>query len=211
MPYIVISGTTILVFNIVPIVFLCVYPSKAFQNLLGKPRFGKVALAIHPFADAFQGCYKSGTDGKRDYRYFAGLYLMLRFITCFLYMVGSKLVIWLSTSFLFLIAALLFANMRPYRNDIFNTIDSLWFALGMIFTMCQALIVARGVGVTLHYQIILQVLLGIPLVYIICYMVYSQVATLVSRRARRLHVSVSPTTAVSRQVGLPYRLLEENI
>ena len=26
---------------------------------------------MHTFADAFQGCYKNGTNGSRDFRYFA--------------------------------------------------------------------------------------------------------------------------------------------
>ena len=30
--------------------------------------------------DAFQGCYKNGTDGTRDYRYFAGLYHLLPYL-----------------------------------------------------------------------------------------------------------------------------------
>ena len=207
MPYVVLSLTVVMVFNVIPIVFLCIYPSKAFQKLLGKPCLNKIALVLRPFADAFQGCYKSGTDGKRDYRYFAGIYFFLRFVTCVALLVGGEVGVWFWPSLVFLITALLFANVRPYRKDIFNTIDSLWFTVGMICTLLQALIAARGFEKTLHYQIITQVLLAIPLVYIVCFVLYSQVAVFVSRRAqRRQRECVTPITA-----GLPYRLLEETI
>ena len=206
-PYVVLGSTVIMVFNVIPIVFLCIYPSKAFQKLLGKPCSNKIALVLRPFADAFQGCYKSGMDGKRDYRYFAGFYLFLRFVICFAHLVGGEVVVWLLPSLVFLITALLFANVRPYRKDIFNTIDSLWFTIGMMWTLCQAFIAARGVEKTLHYQMILQVLLSIPLVYVVCHVLCFHVAVFVTRRAqRRQRECATPITA-----GLPYRLLEETI
>ena len=58
------------------ILFL-LYPMKSFQRCLGYcPRIRWQFL--HTFADAFQGCYKNGTNGTRDYRYFAGLFLLFR-------------------------------------------------------------------------------------------------------------------------------------
>ena len=38
------------------------------------------AVPLHAFMDAFQGCYKDGTNGTRDCRYFAGLQLVLRLL-----------------------------------------------------------------------------------------------------------------------------------
>ena len=37
-------------------------------------------LAHINFADAFHGCYKNRTNGTRDYRWFAGLHLLMRFV-----------------------------------------------------------------------------------------------------------------------------------
>ena len=51
---------------------------KAFQRCLRC--CGRRWLALHAFADVFQGCYKNGTNGTRDCLYFAGLYLVLRIV-----------------------------------------------------------------------------------------------------------------------------------
>ena len=55
-----------LVFCILPFTILFLYPFKCFQKCLNC--CGLRCLTLHAFADAFQGCYKDGTDGSRDYR-----------------------------------------------------------------------------------------------------------------------------------------------
>jgi len=41
--------------------------------------------ALHIFIDSFQGCYKDGTNGTRDCRYFAGVYLTTRLLLCIVF------------------------------------------------------------------------------------------------------------------------------
>ena len=67
------------VFAILPTLLMLLYPTRTFQKCLNC--CGLRCLPLHIFMDAFQGCYKNGTDGTRDYRYFAGLYLLFRFLT----------------------------------------------------------------------------------------------------------------------------------
>ena len=59
------------------LLLLLLYPMKLFQKCLGYCTRIRWQF-LHTFADAFQGCYKNGTNGTRDYRYFAGLYLLFR-------------------------------------------------------------------------------------------------------------------------------------
>ena len=54
-------------------ILLFVYPFYWFQQLL---RFN--FLTLHIFMDVFQGSYKDGTNGTRDYRYFSALFLFLQ-------------------------------------------------------------------------------------------------------------------------------------
>ena len=120
LPFVLLAICVLLVFVLFPLILLLLYPMKSFQKCLGYCRIRWQFL--HTFADAFQGCYKNGTNRTRDYRYFAGLYLPFRivllaaFITRFSYM-------WLIVIPFSVVASLLFAYFRPYKNEYFNIID----------------------------------------------------------------------------------------
>ena len=83
---------------------------------------------LHTFADAFQGGYKNGTSGTWDYRYFAGLYLLLRIVSL-LVLIFPATYQWLIQIPFPVIVSLLFAYFRPYKNNYFNIIDGLAFVL----------------------------------------------------------------------------------
>ena len=75
LPFAVLALCVLLVFVIFPLLLLLLYPMRSFQRCLGYCTRIRWHF-LHTFADAFQGCYKNGTNGTRDYRYFAGLYLL---------------------------------------------------------------------------------------------------------------------------------------
>ena len=124
---------------------------------------------------------------------------------------------WLVPALLFIIVALLFANLRPYRNNIFNILDSLLFALAVVFTVCQAIITVSGVENTALYQIITQLIITVPFIYISCLIFHRYIVAPLNRRFRQSGrveregevESVPNTGAVSGDVNLPYRMLEE--
>jgi len=66
------------VFVLFPALVVTLYPAHPFQKFLNCCRISTHAL--HAFADAFNGCYKNGTNGKRDCRNFAGFYLFVRVV-----------------------------------------------------------------------------------------------------------------------------------
>ena len=72
--------TLLLSFTIllVPVIILFLYPCLCFQRCLNCLHLR--SLTLHTFVDAFQGCYKDGTNGTRDCRYFAALQLVLRLL-----------------------------------------------------------------------------------------------------------------------------------
>ena len=114
---------------------------------------------------------------------------------------------WFLPGLLHLLASLSFAALRPYRNDIFNVIDSLLFALATVGTFSQSLVVAGGVGSTRPYQIVAQLIVPIPLVYMSCYCLYCYVFTPLYRRAkRRMETSMDDTSVVEND---PHQLSEE--
>ena len=78
LPFALLAIFVMCVFIVLPALVLLLYPTRAFQRCLGCCRVRWHAL--HAFADTFQGCYKNGTEGTKDYRYFAGLYLIFRIV-----------------------------------------------------------------------------------------------------------------------------------
>ena len=109
------------------------YPMRWFQRCICSCRG---AHALHTFADIFHGCYKNGTNGTRDYRYFAGIYLIFRFV----YILGLMLYMYslIIGSVLAIVISLSFALLRPYRNNWFNILDSCSFAIVALYLQLDA-------------------------------------------------------------------------
>ena len=78
LPFALLAISVVCVFVILPALVLLLYPTRIFQRSLGCCRVKW--LALHAFTDTFNGYYKNGTEGTRDYRYFAGLYIIFRLL-----------------------------------------------------------------------------------------------------------------------------------
>ena len=116
----------ILVIFVAPFTLLLIlYPMRWFQRCIGCTGWG--CHALHTFADIFHGCYKNGTNGTRDYRYFAGLFLILRIMLILILINGNHMLF--IGSLVPGVASLMFALLRPYRNNRFNILDCLASAL----------------------------------------------------------------------------------
>ena len=105
---------------ILPMILLFVYPFRWFQHLLNRLRIN--SLILHTFMDVFQGPFKDGTNGTKDYRYFSGFLLLLNLVlnltfsqtlSSFYYPMASIVIL----TYLFLHLAFL-----PYKQQIHNYI-----------------------------------------------------------------------------------------
>ena len=74
MPLIFLSAIILIFIVLPPTILLAVYPTRCFRKVSTclKPRW---LITIHAFTDTFQGCYKDGTNGTRDYRAISGYIL----------------------------------------------------------------------------------------------------------------------------------------
>ena len=109
--------TLLLSFTIllVPVMILFLYPCQCFQRCLN--RLHLRSLALHTFVDAFQGCYKDGTNGTRDCRYFAALQLVLRLLFPLAFSLRVELITSAFLSFIALVLYLtLFVIAQPYKD-----------------------------------------------------------------------------------------------
>ena len=134
LPYAVTAIVLTFILIIIPLLLLFLYPLKLFQRFLNKCRWQ--CSTLHIFADTFQGCYKDGTDGTRDYRWFAVLHLLLRFILVMLFDAShyQKPTIMLMPITLSLYVALL-TICQPYKKNLYLKIDVIVLFGLLLWTM----------------------------------------------------------------------------
>ena len=107
---------------LVPVIILFLYPCLCFQRCLN--RLHLRSLTLHTFVDAFQGCYKDGTNGTRDCRYFAALQLVLRLLSPLALFSTEELITSGILSFVALVLYItLFVITQPYKDAVYNRTD----------------------------------------------------------------------------------------
>ena len=175
LPFAILALFILFTFILIPLLFLCLYPTRVFQRCLGYCRIRW--HAIHAFAEAFNGCYKDGTKGTRDYRYFGGFYLLLR-IVCVLVGTGSlHFYVYLAVLVIVGITAnLVFLIFRPYKDNWFNILDGVWLALLSIAALAG--LYKASVEDSIHQyreniyvHVMLQLIWTLPLTYFTLFVV----------------------------------------
>ena len=120
--YAVITLFFVFVVLIIPIILLFLYTCRCFHKCLN--HFHLRLLPLHAFVDAFQGCYKDGTNGTRDCRYFAGLQLALRLLFPFIFFLTRESMMCLFSCAVVLgLYITLFVLVQPYKNTVYNKTD----------------------------------------------------------------------------------------
>ena len=166
LPYAVLAISVLLVFTLLPILLLCLYPCRCFQRFLN--RLNVNSQVLHTFMDTFQGCFKDGTNGTRDCRYFASIYLITRVVTYLGFMLTD---VFDNTSILvamLLTVVMLLSFFHPYKKRIYNQVD-IFFLVIIIITVTSAW---EFHDITTSFTLILDkayfILLPIPIAYPLC-------------------------------------------
>ena len=138
-------------------------------------RLGKFypTLKLQTFLDEFHGCYKDGSNGGLDCRWFASLYFCLRIA---LFAVYPITVSWydqyIAQILIFLFAALMFSVIRPYREEWINNIDVtmlLTLAIITALSLYNLQLARIGQGINVWAFAIQFILIVMPLLYCIGY------------------------------------------
>ena len=118
------------------------------------------SLALNMIVDVFQGCYKDGTNGTRDHRYFAALQLMLRLVVPLAFSFTKEAFLSLFLSSLLLAAFITaFVIARPYKRSLYNNTD-----IPILMTiLCQTI----AMNVVLMLEVYNYSSLSIGLLYVI--------------------------------------------
>ncbi len=160
---------------IIATTFLLFYQLKCCQNALNCCKSkGRI---IHVLMDSFQGCYKNGTDGTRDYRWFAAVPLIGRISLTLTYAILLDANANSFFGLLITILIVLTATIQPYKKRLskYAKIDiTFWAFLAAVYTIGDATNFP-SLKSTLFVKIsnVLRVVVAtVPLVYMTCLSVY---------------------------------------
>ena len=166
-----IASCVLVVFIISPTILLILYSTKLFQRWVICCKFRKW-YALHMFVESFQGQYKDGTNGTRDFRMVSALFLILRILILVIFLdrhyppssAFGQCVLLASVSCFYAIA-------RPYKLNVMNHVDIL-----MLFLLEILSLVTTSPATTKFIDVniieITTLVLGIPhmvLLFYVCY------------------------------------------
>ena len=123
---------------------------------------------LRVYMDSFQGYYHDGTSGDKDYRYFSGVYFLIRLLTFTLQMLSFQFSLLVMTV-VCVITALLYTSVRPYKTNTYNITDGILLVnLGFLYMsmLLLGLFDLLGLSVSIM-QVIIPLLLITPLIYLI--------------------------------------------
>ena len=171
-----IGGCVSVLFIIFPTILLILYPTRLFRKCASCCGFRRWH-ALHMFVESFQGRYKDGTNGTRDFRMASASFLILRIITLAsivnrTYSSSGFLVL---QCVLFVGTSCFYAIMRPYKLNISSNVDFVVLVLLELLSLLL-LAVAYHPAAKKFTHLILgpALLLGVPhmiLIFYICYVV----------------------------------------
>ena len=122
--YALIAICVLVTFIIFPTILLILYPTRLFRKCVSCCGFRRWH-ALHMFVESFQGQYKDGTNGTRDFRMVSASFLILRILrlTLVLNLQRSASDTSKVHCFLFVCATGFYAITRPYKLNFMNNVD----------------------------------------------------------------------------------------
>ena len=170
-PYIILS-LVVITFGIIPPLFLLFYQLKGCMSCLVRLHLHRPGL--EQFILAFQGCYKDGTNGTGDRRFFAGVYFVFRLIIVLVYTLPQNTIIILGLKTgTFIVFLFVLAVSQPYKKSVYTFIDGLFYTtLGFISALqfyIYATLEENDISRSWFQYVLLQC---IPLIYMTCYLFY---------------------------------------
>ena len=110
-----IAGCVLVVFIVCPTILLILYPTRLFRRCVTYCGFRRWH-ALHMFVESFQGQYKDGTSGTRDFRMVSASFLILRILDLVSFLKSHHPASWISSYIrcvTFMSVACFYAVVRP--------------------------------------------------------------------------------------------------
>ena len=195
-----IAYCVLVIFIICPTVLLILYPTRLFRKCVSCCGFRR-SHALHMLVESFQGQYKDGTNGTRDFRMVSASFLILRILILFLFLNHHR-----SLSHTSLLQGVLIAGAscihavtRPYKLNFMNNVD-----IVILFMLVLLIFETSSSGSPLVTYIILgtTLLLLVPhmiLIFYICHKLAKRlrITQCLERRYKTLKRCVQATRPTS--------------
>ena len=133
LPYACLALFFLLTFTLLPMTLLFLYPFSCFQVCLN--RTGLSCQSLHIFMDSFQGHFKNGTNGTRDFRYFSALYLLLRGLVYASTVLAYQIDSYAYTTVVLIIFTVIVASVRPHKAHSYTINDTFFLVITAIVYM----------------------------------------------------------------------------
>ena len=162
---------------VLPLVLVLIFPTRVFPKLIGCCRLRRWHM-IRTFMEVFVGSYKDGTEGGRDYRLTAVLYLfghIMLGVDCISKGGANTQLVqrygWLVSAVPFILFAMAFALFKPHRKWCHNAVNVLLHLLIAKLCICFYIVYQTTISEqTLHIVVLLILIdLAIPHVILIVY------------------------------------------
>ena len=130
LPYAIMALVMVMLFAILPVLLLVLYPFRCFQKLLNLFPFRWYIL--HTFVDSFYGSYKDGTQpGTRDCRWFASLFILSRLCIMLISAYVQDAMYFHFSAMILTLVAILFFSVQPFKENVshFTTINTFFVLL----------------------------------------------------------------------------------
>ena len=127
------------IFNVLPLLVLTVYPVKRLRlSLLSKCNMNVATISM--LTDKLYSCYRNGLDGTHNTRIFATLHCFLRLVVITVWTITQRFLKpnhWFCIGIVFTTSSLLIALIKPYNKPYMNYVDCL--ILFNLATICYIL------------------------------------------------------------------------
>ena len=158
------------IFVVAPVVLMFVYPMRWFQRTLTRLHLNREV--VRSFMEAFQGCYKDGTNNTRDCRYFSGVYLLVRIVLFTLYSITLTSLFYTFATILFISMAILLVTIRPYkeRYAVYNKVDAIMILIQALSTssiLCKIFADIKGERFKTFSMFLVAFFAIAPLLYVV--------------------------------------------
>ena len=147
LPYAIIAVIVIVLFTVIPVFVLILYPFRSFQKFLNL--FPIRWYILRTVVESFYGSYKDGTQpGTRDCRWFASLFFLSRFCLMFAAAYINSAMYFPVATMILVLVTLLFVTVQPfkYNTSHFTTINAFFILLLALLHSCciVAMVTASG-------------------------------------------------------------------
>ena len=200
LPFALLAIVVLLMLVLIPLLVFVVYPrSQKCCRIMRRNQ-----LLVELFIKLFQGCFKDGTNGTRDYRWFSVFYFMLRFlmfITHILGYNGKPHMSYLLPGLVLLMASLTVLLLKPYKESIYNSVDGILLAFAGVMNIFQTIMILIPDTMTGRIlQIVVEIGFFIPIIGLLFYLGRGCI------RLYRARVFRHQAENMEESNSLPYRL-----